>query len=62
MPMFSMRQSPHFKRQSHLDVSVQDANRVGAKDARHPAVCALFTQHTLQDTKLASCEEQGPAS
>jgi hypothetical protein len=34
---------------------VQDANRVGARDARYPA--NLYTLHSLQDTKLTSYEE-----
>jgi hypothetical protein len=60
MPMFPMRQCPHFS-QSQLGVSVQDANRIGAQDATYPAMSVLYTQHSLQDTMLASCEEQDPA-
>jgi hypothetical protein len=35
MPMFSIRQSLHFRRQSQLVVSFQDANWVGTKVARY---------------------------
>jgi hypothetical protein len=43
-------------------VGVQDANRVGAQDAWYPAVGILYTQHSLTDTKLASCEKKGTFS
>jgi hypothetical protein len=33
-------------------VSIQDANRVGAQDARYPAMSVLYTPHSLQDAKL----------
>jgi hypothetical protein len=62
MPMFPMLQSLHFRRQSQLGVSVKDGNRIGAQDARYLAMIAMYTQHSLQYTKLASCEEQGPSS
>jgi hypothetical protein len=42
-------------------VSVQHSNRVCAQDARYPAMsvlCAHIAQHSLQDSKLAICEEQ----
>jgi hypothetical protein len=43
-------------------VSVPDANRVGAQDAMYLAMSGLYILHSLLDIKLASCEEQGPAS
>jgi hypothetical protein len=60
--MFPLRQSLHFRRPSQLGVSVQDANKVGAQDSRYPAMSVLYTQHSLQDAKLESGEEQGPSS
>jgi hypothetical protein len=36
--MFPIHQSLHFRRPSQLGVRVQDANRVGAQDARYPAM------------------------
>jgi hypothetical protein len=43
------------------ETDVQDSNRIGAQDARYPAMSVLYSQHSLQDSKLASCEEQGPS-
>jgi hypothetical protein len=59
--MFPMRQSSHVRLQSQQGVSVQNANRVDAQGARHPAMSVLHAQHSLQDTNLASCEEQVPS-
>jgi hypothetical protein len=50
----------HYTQMSEYERSVQDANKVGAQDSRYPAMSALCAQHSLQDIKLASCEEQGP--
>jgi hypothetical protein len=52
----------HFKRRSQLGVNVQGSNRFGAQDARYPAMSLLYTQYSLQDTKMASGMEQGPTS
>jgi hypothetical protein len=60
MPMFPMRQPSRVRLQSHQGVSVQDANRDGAKDARYTVLSVLDTKHSLQDTKLASGKEQAP--
>jgi hypothetical protein len=62
MPMCPMPQYPHSRREYQLGVSVQEAKGVGAQDARYPALSVLYTQHSLQDAKLASCEEKGKAS
>jgi hypothetical protein len=35
--------------------------RVGAQEARYLAMSVLYTEHSFQDSKLASWEEQGPA-
>jgi hypothetical protein len=40
-------------------MSVPGSNRVGTQDSRYPAMSALYTQHYLQDSNLASGEEQG---
>jgi hypothetical protein len=52
--MFPTRQSSHVKLQARHGVSVPDSNRVCPMKV-------LYTQHLLQDSKLASGEEQGPA-
>jgi hypothetical protein len=41
-------------------VSAHNANRVGAHDARYPAMSVVYTQHSLQDSKLASCAKIHP--
>jgi hypothetical protein len=42
--MFPMRQSTHFRSQSQLGVSFQDAIRVDVQDAKYPAMSgALLT-------------------
>jgi hypothetical protein len=47
MLKFPMRQSWHVRLQSQQAVSVQDANRVGAQEARYAAMSVLYTQHSL---------------
>jgi hypothetical protein len=45
-------------------MSVKDFNqqqRVGAQDFRNPVLSVLYTQGSLQDSKLVSVEEQGPS-
>jgi hypothetical protein len=49
-----------FPLQFQKGVSVTDSNRVGAKDTRYPVMNVLYTQQLLQESKLASNEEQGP--
>jgi hypothetical protein len=54
MPMFPMRQCPHFRGQSKLSVSVQDAKRVSAQDARFSAMSFPYTKRSSPDSNLES--------
>jgi hypothetical protein len=59
--MFTVFQSSYFRHQSQEDMSAQDSNRVGSQDSRNPAMSVLFTQISLQDSRLIFGEEQGPS-
>jgi hypothetical protein len=60
--MLTVRQSSDIRHKSREGMSVQDAKSVDAQDSRYPTLSVLYAQDSLQDTKLASCEEQGLSS
>jgi hypothetical protein len=57
-----MKKTEGRKSRSTVPLRRQSRRGVSVQDDVYPTMSALYTKHSIQDTKLASCEEQqGPA-